>query len=219
MADEMTTSGTDTTTGATSTASPAGGQTPAAASPTAEQQTAFQRFLGTLFGGKEEAPAAESKPTETSTATNQATPSTAYTEADVQTKLQEAKATWEAAQKEQARLEKLPPDERNKAEADARNQKVLELEAKLLQRDLKDTALASLQKDGFPAGLAEMLNYSDQASMEKSLQNAQEVFKAALEMAVRERLRGKTPEGLGGAANSENSLKDQIAKNIRGGLM
>ena len=39
-----------------------------------------------------------------------------------------------------------------------------------------------------------------------------------LEAAVKERLRGKTPEGLGGAATAENALKDQIAQNIRGGL-
>ena len=39
-----------------------------------------------------------------------------------------------------------------------------------------------------------------------------------LEAAVKERLRGKTPEGLGGAASAENAIKDQIAQNIRGGL-
>ena len=43
-------------------------------------------------------------------------------------------------------------------------------------------------------------------------------LKASLEAAVKERLRGKTPEGLGGAATAENALKDQIAQNIRGGL-
>ena len=43
-------------------------------------------------------------------------------------------------------------------------------------------------------------------------------FLASLEAAVKERLRGKTPEGLGGAATAENALKDQIAQNIRGGL-
>ena len=132
--------------------------------------------------------------------------------------MEAAKAAWAAEQEEQARLAKLSPEERAKAEADADRQKVAELEAKLLQRDLKDTALAKLEKDGFPVGLAELLNYTDQASMEKSMERTQEVFKAALEAAVKERLRGKTPEGLGGAATSENAMKDQIAKNIRGGL-
>ena len=43
--------------------------------------------------------------------------------------------------------------------------------------------------------------------------------KNALEAAVKERLRGKTPEGLGGGAKAENTVKDQIAQGIRGGMM
>ena len=43
--------------------------------------------------------------------------------------------------------------------------------------------------------------------------------KGALEVAVKERLRGKTPEGLGGGAKAENAVKDQIAQGIRGGMM
>ena len=98
------------------------------------------------------------------------------------------------------------------------DQQLADLQAKLLQRDLKDAALAKLEKEGFPVGLADLLTYTDQESMEKSLVRVQEVFKASLEAAVKERLRGKTPEGLGGAATAENALKDQIAQNIRGGL-
>ena len=92
------------------------------------------------------------------------------------------------------------------------------MRAQLLQRDLKDAALKQLSKDGFPAGLAELLTYTDKEAMEKSMAHAQEVFKGCLEAAVKERLRGKTPEGLGGAASAENAIKDQIAQNIRGGL-
>ena len=68
-------------------------------------------------------------------------------------------------------------------------------------------------------GLADLLTYTDQESMEKSLKHTQEVFKSALEAAVKERLRGKTPEGLGGGAKTENTVKDQIAQSIRGGMM
>ena len=53
--------------------------------------------------------------------------------------------------------------------------------------------------------------------MEKSMAHVQGVFKGCLEAAVKERLRGKTPEGLGGAASAENAIRDQIAQNIRGG--
>ena len=67
-------------------------------------------------------------------------------------------------------------------------------------------------------GLADLLTYTDKEAMEKSMAHVQEVFKSCLEAAVKERLRGKTPEGLGGAASAENAIKDQIAQNIRGGL-
>ena len=76
-----------------------------------------------------------------------------------------------------------------------------------------------LTDEGFPVGLADLLTYTDKESMEKSLQQTQEVFKSALEAAVKERLRGKTPEGLGGGAKAENTVKDQIAQGIRGGMM
>lgn len=43
--------------------------------------------------------------------------------------------------------------------------------------------------------------------MEKSLKYTQEVFKGALEVAVKERLRGKTPEGLGGGCQGGEHRK------------
>lgn len=209
MADEV-----NTTQG---TAAPAVGTPQAApeAAPTQEQQNAFQRFLGSLFGGKAEAPApAEGTDTTPAPAPKQEPEGKTYTEAQ----LEAAKAQWAAQQQEEARLSKLPPEERAKAEADAQKKEVEDLRAQLLQRDLKDAALKQLEKDGFPAGLAELLTYTDKESMEKSMAHAQEVFKSCLEAAVKERLRGKTPEGLGGAASAENAIKDQIAQNIRGGL-
>lgn len=83
-------------------------------------------------------------------------------------------------------------------------------------KELKESAVKSLEKEGFPVGLAEMLNYSSKENMESSLKQTQEIFKESLSAAVKERLKGKTPEGLGNATSAENLLRDQIAKNIRG---
>ena len=105
------------------------------------------------------------------------------------------------------------------AEGEAQAQELTKLRTELLQRDLKDAAVKKLTDEGFPVGLADLLTYTDKESMEKSLQQTQEVFKSALEAAVKERLRGKTPEGLGGGAKAENTVKDQIAQGIRGGMM
>lgn len=187
--------------------------------PTPEQQTAFQKWLNGLFGGKGTAPDGQEGGTPAADDGGKQEPQgKTYTQADLDAEIEKARAAWTAEQQEQARLAKLTPEERAKAEADAKDQELADLKAKLLQRDLKDAALAKLEKEGFPVGLADLLTYTDQESTEKSLDRVQEVFKASLEAAVKQRLRGRTPEGLGGAAMAGNALKDQIAQNIRGGL-
>ncbi len=218
MADEITNgTGTTSTTGTAPAAD--GAQPPEGATPTPEQQTTFQKWLAGLFGGKEATAADQEKSAATGEGGKQELEAgKTYTEADLKAEIEKAKAAWATEQQEQARLAKLTPEERAKAESDAKDQQLADLQAKLLQRDLKDAALAKLEKEGFPVGLADLLTYTDQESMEKSLERVQEVFKASLEAAVKERLRGKTPAGLGGAAMAENALKDQIAQNIRGGL-
>lgn len=223
----------ETTTTTSTAANPAGGEaqtTQQPATPTAEQRTAFQKFMDALFGSKEDpAPASgegegtkkggDPAPKEGEGTKPEAKDGKSYSEADVEAKIAEAKAAWEAEQQEKQRLAKLSPEERAKAEGEAKEQELTKLRAELLQRDLKDAALKKLTDEGFPVGLADLLTYTDQESMEKSLKHTQEVFKGALEAAVKERLRGKTPEGLGGGAKVENTVKDQIAQSIRGGMM
>lgn len=224
-----------TTTTGTAPAAGGEGQTPQQTNqqpttPTAEQRTAFQKFWDSLFGGKEEpAPGSGSgegtkkdgdpAPKEGEGTKQEPQGGKSYSEADVEAKIAEAKAAWEAEQQEKQRLAKLPPEERAKAEGEAQAQELTKLRTELLQRDLKDAAVKKLTDEGFPVGLADLLTYTDKESMEKSLQQTQEVFKSALEAAVKERLRGKTPEGLGGGAKAENTVKDQIAQGIRGGMM
>ena len=209
------------TTTTTGTAPAAGGEgqtpqqtNPQPTAPTAEQRTAFQKFWDSLFGGKEEPAPGSGEGTK-----QEPQDSKSYSEAELNAKIAEAKAAWEAEQQEKQRLAKLSPEERAKAEGEAQAQELTKLRTELLQRDLKDAAVKKLTDEGFPVGLADLLTYTDKESMEKSLQQTQEVFKSALEAAVKERLRGKTPEGLGGGAKAENTVKDQIAQGIRGGMM
>lgn len=228
MADTTTTSTTPAAEGEGQQTTQQAAQQPAA--PTAEQRTAFQQFWDSLFGSKEKpAPGSDEgdgakkdgdpaiKEGEGSKQEPQSGKS--YSEAELSAKIAEAKAAWEAEQAEKQRLAKLSPEERAKAEGEAKEQELTKLRSQLLQRDLKDAAVKKLTEEGFPVGLADLLTYTDQENMEKSLEHTQEVFKSALEAAVKERLRGKTPEGLGGGAKAENAMKDQIAQSIRGGMM
>ena len=205
----------ETTTTTSTAADTAGAEAQTAqqpAAPTAEQRTAFQKFWDALFGGKEDPAPGSGEGEDTKKDGDPAPKEDEGTQP-------EAKAAWEAEQAEQQRLAKLSPEERAKAEGEAKEQELTKLRAELLQRDLKDAALKKLTDEGFPVGLADLLTYTDQEGMEKSLKHTQEVFKGALEVAVKERLRGKTPEGLGGGAKAENAVKDQIAQGIRGGMM
>ena len=139
-------------------------------------------------------------------------------------------SSWAAEQQEQARLAKLTPEERAKAESDAKDQQLADLQAKLLQRDLKDAALAKLEKEGFPVGLADLLTYTDQESMEKSLETIHvqhRDFDLGAAVVPHQLVVQFHPAAGGlflcrlvqfGAATAENAMKDQIAQNIRGGL-
>ena len=107
-------------------------------------------------------------------------------------------------------------DDSKAPKKDKKDEQIADLQAKLLKSDLQKKATASLEKDGYPVGLAELLDYTSEEAMEKSLSKLTETFKGSLQAAVESRLRGKTPAGLGNAASAENMLRDQIARNIRG---
>lgn len=123
---------------------------------------------------------------------------------------------WEAQAEEAKRQAKLSPEEKAAEEQKKKDDQIADLQAKLLKSDLQKKATASLEKDGYPVGLADLLDYTSEEAMEKSLSKLIETFKGSLQTAVESRLRGKTPAGLGNAASAENMLRDQIARNIRG---
>lgn len=137
-----------------------------------------------------------------------------YSQADLDAEV--AKAL--AAKEEEARLAKLPEAERIKAQAESAQNEVAELKAQLLAKDLQQKAVTKLDKDGLPVKLAELLDYSSEDNMTKSLAAVTEVFKESLQTALLAKLKGKTPLGLGQNGSGEQSLQETIAKGIRGGL-
>ncbi|MEY8355250.1 DUF4355 domain-containing protein [Lachnospiraceae bacterium 54-53] len=222
---ETTSTTTTTTTEPTGSGAAAAGTIAVATDPAAsgtgtqeaEQLNAFQKFLSSIgLGGSKETEdskdSLETKPEET-TETGKT-----YSQADLDAAIAKAQADFETRAKEKERLSKLSPEERSKAETEAKDKEVSDLKAQLLARELKETALGALSKDGFPVELAGILDYTSKENMEKSLSTVQDVFKQALAAALTEKLRGKTPAGLGDASVSENSLRDQIARNIRKGI-
>ena len=181
---------------------------------TAEKLNAFQKFMNELFGGGKGSEGAEKK--EETPAEKNTFEEKNFTQKDMDAAIEAAKQKWQEEAAEAERMKKLTPEEQAKEEQLKKDSEIAGLKQQLLEKELRESALKSLEKDGFPTGLADVLDYSSRERMEETLKNTMAVFKGSLEAAVKTRLKGKTPEGLGGAASAENLLRDQIAKNIRG---
>lgn len=189
------------------------------------KETGFRAFIKSLFEGKEEEPtdpAASNqddskKDEDKKSETNATEPATAtLAKEEVEKMLEEEKQKWEAEKAEQERLKKLSPEERKQEEEKNLQKENEVLKQQLKEKELKDQAITSLSAEGYPVKLADLLQYDSKDNMEKSLTTATSILKECVEMAVKERLRGSTPKGLGVNKKTENDLTDQIAKAIKG---
>lgn len=181
---------------------------------TAEKTGALQKFISGLFGGGKEAGGGEEKADGEIPA--EGAGEKAFTRAELDAAVEAAKKQWAEEAAEAERIKKLSPEERAAEEQRKKDARIADLEGQLMKKELRESAVKALEKEGFPASLADVLDYSGRERMEETLKNTMQVFKDSLSAAVQARLKGKTPEGLGGAASAENLLRDQIARNIRG---
>lgn len=190
-------------------------QVPPEAEATPEKMNALQKFLSGLLGGSKEGDAEEPEKKNEGAADEEAAEKT-FTQADMDAAIEAAKQQWVDEAAEAERVKKLTPEEKAKEEQQKKDSEIANLRSQLLQKELRENAVKALEKDGFPVGLADVLDYSSKERMEETLKNTTGIFKENLAAAIKTRLKGKTPEGLGVAASSESLLREQIAKNIRG---
>lgn len=142
-----------------------------------------------------------------------------YTQEELDAAIQAAKEAVAAQQKEQERLSKLTPQQREAEEQEAMKKQNAELTEKLKRIELEQKAAAMLSEKKLPAGLADFLDYADEAKMSASLEKIGAMYQEQLENGIKERLKGATPKGLGSAANlTDGMISTEIAKRIRGGL-
>lgn len=179
-----------------------------------EKVSALQKFINGLFGGSKEAEAAEPEKKEEAAASGAGEKN--FTQADIDAAIEKAKEKWLAEAEEAERIKKLSPEERAKEEQNKLVTENASLKSQLLQKELRETATKVLEEEGFPVGLADVLDYSSKERMEETLKKTTTTFRDSLGVAIQSRLKGKTPEGLGGAASAESLLREQIAKSIRG---
>lgn len=126
-------------------------------------------------------------------------------DARIQQAVEKARADWERTQTENQRVAAMTAEERAGYELSRREAELIEREKQLLRRELKAMALEKLAERGLPADLAEALNYESEQACLNALDKLERVFRAAVQNAVDERLRGETPSmGMNRRMDAEN---------------
>ena len=132
----------------------------------------------------------------------------------IQKALATQKTKLEAGQKqaiqdaltEAEKLRNMKADEKAEYERQKREDDYNKRLADLNARELKATAKDTLASEGLPLELAEILNYADAETCNKSIEAVKTAFQSAVEKAVNEKLKGKgTPRsGQGNAPDAFN---------------
>lgn len=124
--------------------------------------------------------------------------------------LETARSKWEAqkqaeleeAKTEAEKLAKMNAEQKAKYEEEKREAEYQQRLRDLATRELKATAKETLSEKGLPLELAEVLNYTDAETCNKSIESVEKAFQSAVEKAVNEKLKGNTPN------KGESSLSD-----------
>ncbi|MCR1986847.1 DUF4355 domain-containing protein [Blautia coccoides] len=142
----------------------------------------------------------------------------------IDTAVGEAQEKWQALTddklSEAEKLAKMTKEEKTQYLAQKHEKELAEREAGITRRELMAEAKNTLAEKKLPAGLAEVLNYTDADSCNKSIAAVEKAFQEAVEEGVQERLKGGTPPtkapGSGGVYTKEqvNAMTpDEINKN------
>lgn len=137
-----------------------------------------------------------------------------FTPEELEHFIEEKRREWEAEQKaaEQDRINRLPEEERLKQEKLSAQDELAKLKEEIGKLKVRDKLIDYLNKHGYPIGLEKILPYtSDEEAAMKGMEMLIETFDESVYAAVRERLRGKTPAGLGKNHNTSEAIRNQIA--------
>lgn len=101
---------------------------------------------------------------------------------------------------EAEKLAKMTREEKDRYMRKKQEKNLAEREANITRRELMAEAKNTLAEKNLPVSLAEMLNYKDADSCNKSIATVEKAFQEAVQSAVEERLKGgkppkKAPEG------------------------
>ena len=135
----------------------------------------------------------------------------------IDTAVSNAQQKWQALTddklSEAEKLAKMNKEEKAAYMQQKKEKELSDRESAVARKELMAEAKNTLAEKKLPAGLAEVLNYTDAESCNKSIDAVEKAFQAAVEAAVQERLKGgeppKTPPNTG----------DDIAKQVEALMM
>ena len=137
----------------------------------------------------------------------------------IDTAVSNAQQKWQALTddklSEAEKLAKMNKEEKAAYMQQKKEKELSDRESAVARKELMAEAKNTLAEKKLPAGLAEVLNYTDAESCNKSIDAVEKAFQAAVETAVQERLKGgdpmkKAPEG------DDNSMEKQVEALIMG---
>lgn len=147
---------------------------------------------------------------------NEQTPLSEEALAEVDRRVQEAvsaaRIQWEqeqqAARQEESRRAMMTDEERAAYDLSRRAAELDERERILIERELRAMALTELTRRGLPTELADALPYDSEARCKAALDRIEQVFRAAVQASVEERLKGETPASGAKGIVDADSLTD-----------
>lgn len=190
---------------------------------TKQENTIGEKIKEVVFGKKSDEEPSESEVVET---TVEAEPTAeepkedetqegTLSKEDMDAAIEKAKADaieeYKKAEAEKERKASLTPEEL-KAEEDAeKDKKIQALEHEIMVNNSKNDAIKKLDEAGLPVKLADIINYSTKETAEASLDHIIKTYSECLENGIKEKLKGKTPEGLHSNA-AINDMQDKQNK-------
>lgn len=111
---------------------------------------------------------------------------------------------------EAEKLAKMTAQEKAEYMQQKKEKELSDREADITRRELMATAKNTLTEKGMPIELAEILNYADAESCNKSIAAVEKAFQSAVETAVEERLKGGKP--MKKAGSEVETLEEEIRK-------
>ena len=131
----------------------------------------------------------------------------------IDTALTNAQEKWQALTddklSEAEKLAKMTKEEKSDYLQQKRERELADKEAAITRRELMAEAKNTLAEKKLPVGLAEVLNYVDADSCNKSIAAIEKAFNEAVEAGVQERLKGSTPPKKA-PGNQETELAKQV---------